>query len=328
MPRSPNDKLKLLYLMRILEEKTDEENALTTQELISALACHDITVERKTIYADIELLRQFGMDIELKRGKAHGYYLASRTFELPELKLLVDAAQSAYFITGNKSKELIRKLSSLTSMAQARQLERQVFISGRPKTFNEALYYSVDAIHAAIHESRQIQFRYFDYDTQMQRVYRRNGCLYQCVPVTLVWNEDKYYLVAYSAAHGELRHYRVDRMCDVAALDKAAEDFEKAGFDAAEYAKKLFGMFGGETVNATLSFDHDLVSVVLDHFGSNINMRDTGDGRFTITVELSASPVFLGWMLQFGKRAKIEGPETLIASMRELISENSGQYGM
>lgn len=328
MPRTANDKLKLLYLKRILEEKTDEYNALTAQELISALAFYDIKVERKTIYADIELLRHFGLDIELKRGKTPGYYLASRTFELPELKLLVDAAQSAYFITGNKSKELIRKLSSFTSVAQAGQLERQVHIAGRPKTFNEALYYSVDAIHAAIHQATQIQFQYFDYNIKKQRVYRKDGGLYQCTPVALFWNEDKYYLIAFSSEHGELRHYRVDRMNNVTALEEPADNFDKANFDSAKYAKKLFGMFNGETVRATLSFENSLVSVVLDHFGSDIHMRDINDGWFAITVDVSASPVFFSWMFQFGARARIESPDTLIASMRELLIEHINQYSI
>ena len=328
MPRSLNDKLKLLYLMRILEEKTDEDNTLTAQEIISALSAYGISAERKTIYTDIELLRKFGLDIEIRRGKMPGYYLASRMFELPELKLLVDAAQSAYFITGKKSKELIRKLSSLASGAQAGQLERQVYISGRPKAFNESVYYSVDAIHSAIHAERQIQFKYFDYNTKKRRVYRKSGGTYQCTPIALFWNDNQYYLTAYSAKYDDLAHYRVDRMNNVAMLEETAEDFDRKCFDAADYAKKLFGMYSGETVIATLSFDNSLVSVVLDHFGSDIHMRDTSDGRFTVTVDVSASPVFYGWVFQFGKRARIESPLTLIASMRELITENSGQYGV
>ena len=328
MPRSPNDKLKLLYLKQILEEKTDEDNILTAQEIITELAKHGISIERKTVYADIDILRRFGMDIELKRGKTPGYYLSSRAFELPELKLLVDAAQSAYFITDKKSNELIHKLSALTSEAQAKQLERQVYMTGRPKAFNEAVYYNVDTIHAAIHADKKIQFRYFDYNTKKRRVYRKSGGQYQCTPMALFWNDNQYYLVAYSAEHDGLRHYRVDRMNNVIMLEDAADQYDRKNFNAAEYSKKMFGMYGGETVNATLSFDNSLVSVVFDHFGSDVHISDTGDGRFTVTVDVSASPVFFGWMFQFGSRARIESPDTLITSMRELISENSDQYGI
>ena len=261
MPRSAQYKLKPLYLMRILEEKTDVDHAMTIGEIISELAGYDVKAERKSIYADLELLRQFGVDIETARDKTTRYYIAGRRFELPELKLLVDAVQSSRFITEKKSAELIEKLSSLTSSAQAGQLERQVHISGRPKAINEALYYNVDAIHAAIHATRQITFRYFDYNTRKKRVYRKDGGQYQCTPVALCWNDDQYYLVAYSAKYDGLAHYRVDRMNDVSMMEELAEDFDRNLFDAAGYAKKLFGMYSGETVAATLSFDNSLLCI-------------------------------------------------------------------
>jgi len=326
MPRSAQYKLKPFYLMRILEENTDADNPLTISEIIAKLAAYDVMAERKSIYTDLELLRQFGVDIETSRDKTTRYYIANRRFELPELKLLVDAVQSSRFITGKKSEELISKLSALTSEAQAGQLERQVYLSGRPKAVNESLYYNVDAVHSAINAERQIQFRYFDYNIRKRRVYRKNGGTYQCTPVALCWNDDQYYLIAYSAKHDGLAHYRVDRMSDVTMLEAAAEDFDRKNFDAAGYAKKLFGMYSGETVSATLSFDTSLVSVVFDHFGTDVQMRNTSDGRFTVTVDVSASPVFFGWMLQFGERAKIDGPASLVAAIRELIEANERQY--
>ena len=198
MPSSPNQRTKLLYLKKILLEKTDEQNPITMTEIISELAVYDIHAERKSIYNDLEILRQFGLDIETVKGKVRGYYIENRQFELPELKLLVDAVQSSRFITEKKSEGLISKLSSLTSQAHADDLKRHIFVTGRPKSINEQSYYSVDAIHSAINSGKKIMFKYFDYDVHKNRVFRKDGSVYQVTPVTLCWDSDKYYLVAYN----------------------------------------------------------------------------------------------------------------------------------
>jgi predicted DNA-binding transcriptional regulator YafY len=328
MSSSYNRKLKLLYLSRTLLEKTDEQNPITTGELISELEAYGVGIERKTLYADIELLRHFGLDIETYRSKTTSYYIASREFELPELKLLVDAVQSSRFITEKKSEALIKKLSSLTSAAQAKQLRRQVYVAGRAKAMNEAVYYSIDQIHAAIDESRQISFKYFDYDTKKDRVYRKDGGAYQTTPVAMCWYEDKYYLIAYSAKHDGLTHYRVDRMSEVAGLEEPADAFDREKFSVAEHIRSVFGMYSGELVRATLSFDNSLVNAVLDHFGKDVKLTAKADGRFEVKAEVSVSPVFMAWMFQFGERAAITAPESLTAAMRELITAGARQYGV
>jgi predicted DNA-binding transcriptional regulator YafY len=274
----------------------------------------------------LDVLTAFGLDIERRRGKDAGYYIASRQFELPELKLLVDAVQSSRFITEKKSGELIAKLASLTSCELAKQLRRQVFVAGRAKSFNETAYYSVDVIHAAIDGEKKIAFRYFDYDVKKRRVYRKNGGTYTVTPVTLCWDSDKYYLIAYSAEHGELRHYRVDRMSEAEMLDECADDFDRERFNAAEHIRRVFGMYSGETVCATLSFDVGLVNVILDYFGKDAAINALGEDRFEVVADVSVSPVFLGWMFQFGERAEIIAPDSLRSAMRGLIEANVEKY--
>lgn len=326
MPTSSNQRAKLLYLMKILLERTDDQNPMTIAEIIAALNTYDIQAERKSIYTDFELLRQFGLDIETQRSKTTGYYVAHRQFELPELKLLVDAVQSSRFITKKKSEELIKKLSSLTSGAQAKLLRRQVYVADRAKTLNEAVYYSIDQIHYAINENKKITFKYFDYDINKKQIYRKQGDLYQAMPVSLCWNDDNYYLITYSGYYKNFTHYRVDRMSNVSTIDADGDAFDRSKFNIAEYAKRVFGMFDGEVVRARLSFDKSLVNVVHDHFGKDVRMLSAPDGWFDVLADVSISPVFLAWMFNFGDKAIIKEPDSLITAMKELIEKNRQQY--
>jgi len=209
---------------------------------------------------------------------------------------------------------------------QAKQLNRQVFVDGQPKSINESGLYNVDAIHEAINEQKKISFKYFDYNAKKRRVYRKNNELYIQTPVALCWKDDSYYLIAYSAKHDGFAHYRVDRMTSASVLNEARDDIGKGRFDVAEYTKKMFGMYSGELVRATLSFAPSLVNVVIDRFGRDIQITEEADGWVTISAEVSASPVFLGWLLQFGSRAKIKAPDSLIASMKALIADAVKNY--
>lgn len=325
MPSSPNQKMKLLYLMRILLEKTDGEHALTLREILTELQGYGIQAERKSIYSDLELLRQYGIPIETRKSKSYGYYVDGGQFELAELKLLVDAVQSSRFISSKKSEELIKKLSSLTSVHQAKELKRQVYVADRPKTVNESVYYTIDAIHTAINHGQKISFRYFDYDTAQKRVYRKAGESYCQTPVALCWSDDNYYLICYSIKYDGFTHYRIDRMSHVAVRDEEADQFDKKRFNLAQHAKRTFGMFSGQKVRATLSFDNSLVNVVLDRFGKGVLLHKRGD-CFEINVEVSASPVFLGWIFQFGGKAKIVAPESLQKAMEQMLEESAKMY--
>jgi len=325
MPSSPYQKMKLLYLMKILLERSDEDHPLTIADLTGALAEYNIKAERKSIYSDLELLRQYGLDIETRQSKTFGYFIASRQFEMPELKLLVDAVQSSRFITQRKSEELIQKLSSLTSRYQAKQLKRQVFVATRAKATNESIYYSIDTIHAAIHDGYKINFRYFDYDLSKARAYRRDGEYYSLTPLALCWNDDKYYLICYNTKYDSVNHYRVDRMSNVTVCGEKADKLDRERFNLTEHVNQVFGMYSGDVVRAKLRFDHSLINAVLDRFGIDVPLRKAGDG-VEVTVNIFASPVFLGWMVQFGDKAEIIEPESLRETMRKLIQELSEKY--
>ena len=325
MPNSPNQKMKLLYLMKILLEQTDDDHTLTTSDLIRILSEYGITAERKSIYSDMELLRAYGLNIEARKSKTVGYYIGARHFELPELKLLVDAVQSSRFITGKKSRALIKRLSSLTSTHQAAALNRQVVVTEQAKPMNEGVYYNVDAIHEAIGSKRKIEFQYFDYNTNKHRVYRKDGETYCHTPVALCWNDDKYYLICYSPKYDDFVHYRVDRMSSVTICEEAADCFDEKQFSLAGHTKQVFGMFQGAPALAKLRFCNSLVGVVLDKFGADVVLR-TDVSHFEITAMVSESPVFLSWIFQFGNKVRILEPPSLRLAMAGLIAEHQEIY--
>ncbi|WP_348980872.1 WYL domain-containing protein [Dehalobacter sp. MCB1] len=303
--------------MKILFNETDENNALTVNDLIARLAKANIDVERKTIYSDILALRDFGLDIKMERSKTYNYFMASRTFELPELKLLVDAVQSSKFITIKKSNELIKKLQSLASRYEAVQLQRQVYVSNRVKTMNESIYYNVDVIHQAIISGKKIGFKYFEYTVDKQKKYRKDGQFYEVSPVSLTWDDENYYLITYSLKYQDLTHYRVDKMTDIFLSNEPRDIYNKDEFDVALYAQKVFGMFNGEEQQVKIQFDNSLVGVVVDRFGKNVNIIKSDEAHFTVSLKITISPVFVGWLFQFGAMVKVLSPDSLIEELRQ-----------
>lgn len=325
MAKSENQKLKILYLMKIFLQETDEDHSLTISDIIAKLAKYNISVERKTVYGDIETLRQFGLDIKMQKSKTFDYLLASRDFELPELKLLVDAVQSSKFITAKKSNELIRKIEGLTSRYEAGKLQRQVFVANRVKTMNESIYYNIDSIHQAIAEGKKLSFKYFDYTINKEKQTRRNGELYIASPISLAWDDENYYLIAFSERHKGLVHYRVDKMNSILITDeiRVIPDVEK--FDLADYTKKVFGMFGGQEETVRLQFVNSLVGVVIDRFGKDIAIIKEDEEHFVVTIHVAISPVFLAWLFQFGNSVKVLSPISLIDDIKQrakLILDN------
>ena len=325
MSRQEGQKAKLLVLKNIMERKTDEDHPLSVPQLIRALEAEGIRAERKSIYNDIEALRASGVDVELSRGRGGGYYLGSRTFELPELKLLVDAVQASQFITKDKSKKLIRKLEGLTSEAQARKMQRQVFVSGRVKTMNESIYYNVDALHEAIARDRQVQFQYLEWDLRKRRVPRRGGQIYQASPWALAWENANYYLVAYT---GEgIRHYRVDKMKGVRQTELPRQGkAEFSALDLAAYTRKMFGMYGGREEKVTLKCANSLVGVMLDRFGTEAILVPQADETFHLTVPVAVSPQFLGWVCGFGGEVRVIGPAAVRREMGRLVQSLADTY--
>lgn len=327
MSKSSNQKLKILHIAGIFKEMTDEEHGLTLAEIIEELKRRGISTERKSLYNDIEALRTFGMEIETKKDKTVRYYLAEREFELPELKLLVDAVQSSKFITRKKSSALIKKIESLASMYEAKQLQRQVFVANRIKTMNESIYYAVDEIHKAISADRQITFQYFDWNFKKEKQLRRDGRIYAVSPWALTWDDENYYMIAFDEESGIIKHYRVDKMqkIKVSASKRLGEKlFEN--FDPAVYSGKTFGMYGGRDEQVTLRCRHSTAGIVVDRFGQDVIMYDVGNGFFEISVKVSVSPLFLTWIMNFGGDMMIVSPDSVIDEYIELARKAINIY--
>ena len=328
MAKSQMQKAKLLYLLDYLKTNSDEEHAVTTRELIDALEANGIHADRKTIYADIEELCNYGYDILKRESRSGGgYYLAGREFELPELKLLVDAVQATRFITQKKSRELIHKLEGLTSRFEAGKLQRQVYVAGRSKAENEGIYYNVDAIHRAIQEDRQLRFLYLSWTPEKRMLARKDGKVYQVSPWALIWQEENYYLAAFDAEAGCIKHYRVDKMgsVELTAQEREGKDcFEK--LDVAIYANQTFGMFGGETKQVTLRMKEELSGVILDRFGKEVPIRRLEEGWIQVRLTVNVSRQFFGWLTGLGTDACLTAPSQVREQYREFLKALSEQY--
>jgi predicted DNA-binding transcriptional regulator YafY len=327
MAKSSNQKLKILYLMKMLLEKTDEENTMTIIDMIAELERYGITAERKSIYDDIEALRHYGIDIATRKSKTMDYFVASRVFELPELKLLVDAVQCSKFITHKKSNELIKKIESLASSRQAALLHRQVYVTNRVKAINENIYYNVDRLHVAIAENKQVSFKYFDYDIKKEKKYRKNGDLYFVSPYALSWDDENYYLITFSEKYNDFTHYRVDRMTNIEIVDQPRVMLpDNEHFNIADYSKKVFNMFGGEEETVKLKFDNSLVNAVIDRFGKDVMLDKVDENSFSVRINVAISSTFFAWLTQFGNKVKILSPESVIEKYQNSIQEILEQY--
>ena len=326
MPKSDNQKLKIFYILDYLQKNSHQEHPVRAAELQDMLSQqHNIACERKTIYSDFAALLDYGVDIVSLPGKGGGYYIASRNFELPELKLLIDAVLSSKFLTEKKSRELIEKLCSQCSVYDARLMRRDVLVSGRVKSMNETIYYNVDAIQDAIAENRQIRFRYFDFDLNRERKYRDRE--YLASPYGLCQDNENCYLLAHSPRHGATS-YRVDRMSDIQILEEPRIPCpELTGKALNQYANRLFQMYSGETADVKLRFHRSLVNVVIDRFGRDILLIPDGEEHFVFTVNVAVSPMFLSWVIGFGSKAKILYPQSVVDACKAMCQEALAQYG-
>ena len=291
-------------------EQTDENHHITMSEIINQLSLYGISAARKALDEDIEALRTFGLDIKQLKGNTSGYFVASREFELPELKLLADAVTSSRFLTEKKSNELLKKIEGLASRHEAKQIQRQVFVANRVKAMNERIYINVDTIHRAISEGKKISFKYFDYGLDKRKKYRDG--LRVCSPYDLSWCDELYYLIAYYEKYSSISNFRVDRMESVKILEEEIEP-KPEGFNIAEYINSSFSMFSGELEEVKIRFDNSLINTVLDRFGKEITLIPVGDDCFTTRLKVKAEPPFFAWLFQFGSKAQILEPETLKA---------------
>lgn len=328
MPKGDHQKLKMLYLAKIFSQETDEQHALTMPEVISSLKSYGVNADRKTLYMDFDELRDFGLDIiSEQRGRNTYYYLGSRAFELPELKLLVDSVQSAKFITEKKSHALIKKLEGLVSKYQAKYLQRQVLISGRVKAINESVYYNVDKLHEAINTGKQIRFQYYRWNVRKEMELRNKGAWYHASPWCLMWDDEYYYLVGYDSDDREIKHFRVDKMLNITITDKNRDGRQAfKDFDIAKYSKSIFGMYGGEETPVTIEGKNAMVGVLIDRFGKDIAILPKDDDHFITHVHVAVSNQFLGWIFALGDGIKITGPQEVVEQMRREADRLCRQY--
>ena len=327
MAKSENQKQKLLYIAQYLMEQTDENHAVSTPQLIEYLASNGIKAERKSIYNDIDTLNDFGMDIIRSDEHRGGYMLASRPFELAEVKLLVDLVQSSKFITEKKSRELIGKLETLTSKYDAKAMQRQVEIVGRSKTHNETIYYNVDIVHTAIHKNVKIRFHYFDWDVNKKMQLRHDGAWYEVSPWKLTWDDENYYLIAYDETADKIKHYRVDKIVDISLTD--AERVGKDVFenmDMAAFSKKSFGMFAGDEKTVRLRCENILAGVIVDTFGTDVAIRPDGDNHFVARMDVIVSSQFFGWLAGLGARVEIISPDEVRSEYTDYLASIVSQY--
>lgn len=323
MPRGANQKIKVLHLMKILLERTDDEHGLTLNELCDALKEQGVEVERKALYDDIETLRVFGLDIEKRKDRSVRYHVVSREFELPELKLLVDAVQSSKFITHKKSTELIKKIAGFASRYESQKLQRQVFVANRIKTMNESIYYTVDYIHEAINNDVQVAFQYFRWNEKKEKVLKEHTIS----PWALTWDDENYYLIGFDSNEGIIKHFRVDKMTRIRLTEQKRDGAELfKDFDMALYSKKTFGMYHGQEEFVTLRCRNNLAGVILDRFGADIPFSNVTDTHFEIHTRVYTSPLFYTWLMNFGADITILSPANVKEGYVRLAKECLKQY--
>lgn len=319
MPKSGNQKLKILYLMEFLLKNTDEEHPALMRDIIEYLEQCGVGAERKSVYSDIEGLKIFGLDII---STPKGYFVGERDFELPEVKMLVDCVSASKFITEKKSEKLIKKIESLASRHEGYQLQRQVFIADRVKVANEEIYRSVDTLHDAINEKKKVVFKYFEYGTDKKKKYRNDGNDYVVSPYSLTVSDENYYLISHYPKHEALTNFRVDRMTDIRVSDEKCEKIESVmgeNFSIGEYAKKVFSMYGGENVRVELLCENKMMNPIIDKFGEEVFVQKADDEHFTACVNVNISPTFFAWVFTFEGKIKITSPEKVKEQFGKMI---------
>ena len=322
MARENFRKIKLLKLLEMLRQNTDEQHPMPTSRIISSLAQMDITCDRRTLAQDIATLSDLGYEIMTTTvGHEKAYYVEDRNFSIPELKILIDAVHASSFITEKKSEELISKIASLAGSHRAEVLKRNMVCFNTRKHSNERIFYNVNDLEDAILRQKKVLFRYFDLNENGERVYRRDGHRYVVEPIALVFNEDNYYLTCYSSRHDSTSNYRIDRMDSVQVIDEDCCEKAIALRDqVATYTEQAFKMFGGQIEDIVLEFDRSLIGAVYDRFGEGTKMMAASDAKCIASVKVQVSPVFWGWLFQFSDTMSLLSPQFLVEEYRQRAS--------
>ena len=328
MPRGSNQKFKFTYLMKIMAEKTDDEHSLTMPQILEELEKYEVSAERKSIYEDFKDMSNFGIEvIKEQKGRETFYHIAGREFELAEVKLLIDAVQSAKFITQKKSKLLISKVKNFVSEHQAKQLQRQIVINDRVKTMNESVYYNVDDIHTAINQNRKIKFKYYKWDIDKKLVERHGGSYFFVSPWALLWDDENYYMIAFDDWDNKIKHYRVDKMMYIeVGNDERAGKEEFKNFDMAKYSKATFGMYHGEKAKVCIKFANHMCGVFIDRFGKDTLFRKIDENHSELIADINVSPQFFGWIFSLGNDVEIVSPKEVVNELREYTKKFIMKY--
>lgn len=330
MAKSEKQKQKLLVLLDILKKYSDNEHGVTLSQISEKLEEESIKSERKSLYDDLRTLKDYGYEIQgIRKNGKYYYSLIEREFDLPELKLLVDAVQVSKFISEKRSNELIRKIEGLASKYQATKLQRQVYVANRLKTSYESVYYNIDDINIAINNNNKIEFEYYEWTLKGKMELRPNGIKKDISPWALTWDDENYYMVAFDGESQTIKHYRVDKMRKIQVVNElrdGRELFDK--FDMAIYAKKVFGMFTGDEQNVKIQFDNSLIGVVMDRFGKDVMIIPKDRQTFVINVKVNVSKMFFGWIIGLGDKVKILEPHNVVEKMRGEIKRLNSQYGL
>ena len=328
MPRSEKQKQKLFRLLEMLIRETDEEHGLSMPEIISRLSELGIKAERKSIYDDFITLGELGFEVSHTQTKPPKYKLDTKIFELAELKMLVDAVQSSKFITAKKSREIIEKLEFFAGVHHSRELSRQVYVEDRVKTINPASIYSIDSIHAAINDNKKLEFKYFDYNGEKKKVFRHNGEPYVTSPISLIWDDEKYYLVAFDEREEIIKNFRVDKMQDTSLVDRPrAKNPLIDKFNPADYSKRIFVLYGGEEELVTIECREKLAGVVIDRFGSEVTFIKTEFG-FKFSTRVMVSRTFYAWLLEFGDDVRLVSPDRVVDKFKENLRKIAEYYDL
>lgn len=316
-------KIKLLKLYELLQQETDEEHPMTTMTIVHRLGEAGISCDRRTLSKDMAILNEYGYEFMWRKvSKEKGYYVEDRSFSVPELKILIDAVQAASFITDKKTAELVDKIANLGGSHRADILKDNMVCFNTRKHSNEAIYYNVNYLEDAIQQQKKVIYRYFDLNEYGEKVYRKDGHHYVAEPVALVFNEDNYYLVAYSAKHDGTANYRVDRMDAVEVLDEPISEKALQLRDSiSSYTEQAFKMYGGQPMDITIQFNNKLIGVVYDKFGEGTRMVRLTEDSCVATVKVQVSPTFWGWIFQFGGQMRITSPESMIAEYKQHVAK-------
>lgn len=326
-------RVRLLRIWEILKQETDEDHPMGTPTLLEKLNKTGIVCDRRTLYADIKVLNDFGYEILCNRSASNQYYVVDRTFDVPEVQILLDAVQASSFISEKKTEQLVDKVASLAGSKRADVLKQNIVWYGTPKGNNEGLFYSVSEISLAINSKHKIGFYYFDYDERHNRVYRvhheepHERRWYEVNPVATVFHDDKYYLFCYNDRHLKMVQYRVDKMEQVKMLDAPiTKSKESAGLDLAKHKRSLVGMFGGETQEVTFEANKSVIDSIFDKFGDGVKFVSLPDDKVKFSVKVQLSNPFYSWVIGFGNKLKVTAPQDAVEDIQRLLQEAVEMY--